>query len=204
MRKLITTDSHWAPPISLADELTPAYRDYVAHFEERSDGTYLIQPRKLDIPDGHPLKEMMTALGGAALKVDPAAAYEMVSAACPGSHPHADPKGRLQEMKRDGVLAEVLIGPEGFGHNMPGDVDLAWCRLMNDWLAENYRDYMHCFAPSIQVPLGAGMKAAAAEIERAAGLGLRPILLPDCLPGCRITSPIGSRFGRSPKRSRYR
>ena len=179
-RRLITTDSHWSPPISLVDELTPAYREYVPHLVSRSDGEYLIQPSFLsDVQDQNAMMSMMISQGR---KVDRADLDYLLVGGHGDSHPSPYPEGRLKEMARDGVVAEVLIGPEGFGHHMPGDADLAWCGLMNDWLAQHYRDHLHCFAPSIQLPVSAGVPAAVRELERMAALGLRPALLPDCLP----------------------
>ncbi|MDB6062581.1 MAG: amidohydrolase family protein [Verrucomicrobiaceae bacterium] len=180
MRKLITTDSHWSPPIELADELTASYRELVPHLERRADGNYLVQPNFLaKMQDQNAL---MTAMQGMGRKVEPEETAKMLMAGHGDSNPSPYPKDRLREMARDGVVAEVLIGPEGFGHHMPGDADLAWCRLMNDWLADNYRDHLQQFAPSIQLPLNAGMDAVVNELQRAAALGLRPALLPDCLP----------------------
>jgi predicted TIM-barrel fold metal-dependent hydrolase len=180
MRPLITTDSHWSPPIELADELPERFREFVPHLERRSDGDYLVQPSFLaKMQDQNAL---MASMIGAGRKVGPGEVNSMLMAGHGDSRPSPHPKDRLREMARDGVVGEVLIGPEGFGHHMPGDADLAWCRLMNDWLAENYRDYLHQFAPTIQLPLNAGMDEVVKELERAAGLGLRPAVLPDCLP----------------------
>ncbi|MDB5423947.1 MAG: SorS [Phenylobacterium sp.] len=180
MRPLITTDSHWAPPIGLADELPERYREFVPHLERRSDGDYLVQPSFLSkVQDQNALMTMMQGMGR---KVAPREVDKVLMAGHGDAAPSPYPRARLREMKRDGVVGEVLIGPEGFGFHMPGDADLAWCRLMNDWLAEHYRDHLHQFAPSIQLPLNAGMDATVKELERAAGLGLRPALLPDCIP----------------------
>jgi predicted TIM-barrel fold metal-dependent hydrolase len=180
MRSLITSDSHWSPPIELADELPERFLEYVPHLERRPDGDYLVQPSFLaKVQDQNAL---MSVMQGTGRKVGPGEANSMLMGGYGDSRPSPYPKDRLREMARDGVVAEVLIGPEGFGHHMPGDADLAWCRLMNDWLADNYRDYLHLFAPTIQLPLNAGMDAVVKELERAAGLGLRPAVLPDCLP----------------------
>jgi predicted TIM-barrel fold metal-dependent hydrolase len=180
MRPLITTDSHWAPPIELADQLPERMREFVPHLERRSDGDYLVQPSFLSkLMDQN---AMMTAMMGMGRKVEPGQAEQMLMAGHGNALPSPYPKQRLAEMERDGVVAEVLIGPEGFGHLMPGDADLAWCRLMNDWLAEHYKDHLHRFAPSIQLPINAGMEETVKELTRAAALGLRPAVLPDCLP----------------------
>ena len=154
MRPLITTDSHWAPPIELADELPERLREFVPHLERRSDGDYLVQPSFLSkVQDQN---AMMASMMGAARKVGPGEANSMLMGGRGNSSPSP--------------------------YHMPGDADLAWCKLMNDWLAEHYRDYLHQFAPTIQLPLNAGMDATVKELERAAGLGLRPAVLPDCIP----------------------
>jgi predicted TIM-barrel fold metal-dependent hydrolase len=180
MRPLITTDSHWAPPIELANELPERFREFVPHLERRSDGDYLVQPSFLSkVQDQNALMSMMQSAGR---KVLPGEAEPMLMGGHGSARPSSYPKQRLLEMERDGVVAEVLIGPEGFGFHMPADADLAWCRLINDWLAEHYKDHLHRFAPSIQLPINAGMEAVVKELARAAALGLRPAVLPDCLP----------------------
>jgi predicted TIM-barrel fold metal-dependent hydrolase len=172
-RRLITSDSHWAPPLQLADELPAAYRGEVPHIEERSDGRYFVRPRQ-GITDEFNWREK---------RIEAGEEDRLSTGASPGSFPSPYPKGRLAEMEKEGVLGEVLIGPGGFGLDAPEAVELAWCGLLNDWLAENYRDYLHQFAPGIHLPFAAGMKAAVKELERAAKLGLRPVLLPDYFPG---------------------
>jgi predicted TIM-barrel fold metal-dependent hydrolase len=180
MRPLITADSHWSPPVALADALPERYREFVPHLERRFDGDYLVQPSFL--PKVQDQNALMTMMQGMGRKVEPGEVDKMLMAGHGDSNPSPYPEHRLREMERDGVVAEVLIGPEGFGFHMPGDADLAWCRLMNDWLALHYRDHLHRFAPTIQLPLNAGMDAVVKELERGAALGLRPALLPDCLP----------------------
>jgi predicted TIM-barrel fold metal-dependent hydrolase len=146
----------------------------------REDGDYLVQPSFLANVDDQ--NALMNTMAGAGRKIDRAGLDAVLVAAAAGACPSPYPEGRLREMERDGVVAEVLIGPEGFGHHMPGDADLAWCGLMNDWLGQHYRDHLHCFAPTIQLPVSAGVDAAVKELERGHAMGLRPALLPDCLP----------------------
>jgi hypothetical protein len=40
----ISADTHIGTPPQLADELPPEHRQRVTHFEERSDGMYLVRP----------------------------------------------------------------------------------------------------------------------------------------------------------------
>ena len=85
------------------------------------------------------------------------------------------------ELAADGVAGGVLItsfgAPSG---NLEADV--AWCRLVNDWVAQECAGELHRFAPGIQLPLSS-VEESIDELERAAGLGLRPALLPDVYPG---------------------
>src|SRR5262249_18021366 len=57
-----------------------------------------------------------------------------------------------------------------------------WARLLNDWMADAYRGHLDRFAPGIAVPLH-HLEVAATEITRAASMGLRPVLLPEVVPG---------------------
>ena len=70
-------------------------------------------------------------------------------------------------MARDGISAEVLIGAGGFGLTADRDVQVAWSRLGNDWLADAYSPYYDRFAPGITLPVE-DMDAAVAELERVA------------------------------------
>ncbi|HIE60580.1 MAG TPA: hypothetical protein EYQ02_02505, partial [Microbacterium sp.] len=64
------------------------------------------------------------------------------------------PETRLEDMERDGIVGEMLIGNGGFGEILPNDdANLAWSRLVNDWNADTYKDEFHRFAPGIQLPL---------------------------------------------------
>lgn len=117
--------------------------------------------------------------------------------------PQVAPEDRVEEMKRDGVSAEVLYGSTG---SPPGESladAVKRCQTMNDWMAKTYRDYLDIMAPTIALPIptepygGADWEApteehiaaAAAEIKRAAGLGLRPALVPDTSPKLGYNNP---------------
>jgi predicted TIM-barrel fold metal-dependent hydrolase len=108
-------------------------------------------------------------------------------------NPQVLPEDRLREMQKDGVSAEVIYGFTGL---FPGESlgeAIKRCQRTNDWMADTYADYLHIMAPSIALPLptepygGAEVadttpemiQAAAAELRRSAGLGLRPGLMPD-------------------------
>jgi predicted TIM-barrel fold metal-dependent hydrolase len=82
-------------------------------------------------------------------------------------------------MAIDGVQAAVLIGRFPVletGESV--DSEIAYCRVVNDWLAETYRDHMHQFAPGIHLPYH-DVAACVKELTRCAAMGMRPALLPD-------------------------
>lgn len=190
---IITMDSHHNVPLELADELPAQYRQYLPRLETREDGTYLMRPRfaaagrgKKDQAPNEVLDQMTAALA-AGIKVDPSddrALRQMVMGDCaPVAYPGRTPEERLVEMEREGVVGEVLIGEGAFGMMLPDDdANVAWCRLVNDWMADAYKDHLHQFAPGIIVPLH-DLGAAAEEVTRAAAMGLRPVLLPEVIPG---------------------
>jgi len=107
--------------------------------------------------------------------------------------PQVHPEDRLAEMVRDGVSAEVIYGGTGIYPGESLEECIRRCQKTNDWMAETYGDYLNIMAPSIALPLpsepyGGGevpdvneemVTAAASELKRAAGLGLRPGLMPD-------------------------
>lgn len=84
--------------------------------------------------------------------------------------PCFDPKGRLQDMERENVVAAVLIGVPSIGlRRSSSDVDaqVAYCRVVNDWQIDTYKDYLDIFAPGIYLPF-LNAKACVAELERCA------------------------------------
>lgn len=193
-RPLITTDSHVAVPLSLADELPEKFRSKVARLEERNDGVYLVRPLPgLADEDGNVDEgDMTTQALAAGIKVDPDDEAMLARIAYGNVATEANPgftvEDRLGEMARDGVVGEVLIGNGGFGSLADPEVDVVWARLMNDWLADEYRDHMHQFAVGINLPLSS-VEASVSELERAAALGMRPALLPDIIPGRGYNQP---------------
>jgi predicted TIM-barrel fold metal-dependent hydrolase len=174
MRKLITADSHVAFPWSLVDQLPSACREKMPHLEQRADGNYLITPAAVQY-DG------MTGLKAKAGERKIADDRELRKVAhdnvVPGAEPDFGPEGRLADMSKEGIEAAVLVGPVTRLRLEP-DMDLAYCRVINDWLADTYKGHYDRFAPAITMPIGS-CKAAVAELERAAAAGLRPLLLPD-------------------------
>jgi predicted TIM-barrel fold metal-dependent hydrolase len=113
------------------------------------------------------------------------------------------PEDRIKEQEIDGVVAEVIYGSTGFHDESLGDA-VRRIRATNDWSANMYGKHLGRFAPSIALPLpiepyggcadGVAVEAdhvaaTVAEIKRCAGLGLRPALMPDHLPGFGYNRP---------------
>jgi predicted TIM-barrel fold metal-dependent hydrolase len=196
-RPLITTDCHLAPPPTLSDELPAEYRAQVTHLEERSDGVYLVRPDMLPAEMQVQMEAMMgrdavTAALAAGVKVDPddekAVARVMAADICAQASPGFTAQSYIDDLARDGVVGAVLIGAAAFGIHDNTDVDIAWTRLVNDWTHDTFKDHLDAFAPGINLPLG-DIAASVKELERAAGLGLRPALLPDVVPSRPYTDP---------------
>jgi predicted TIM-barrel fold metal-dependent hydrolase len=175
-RALVTTDAHLSPPFSLVDELPAKYRDQFAHLERRDDGTYVVFPQR---------DALRMLKGGSARQVLVDSAETMariaVSNVCAEARPSFTPEDLLAEMAIEGVQAAVLIGnPVSRTGAVTPEAEVAYCRVVNDWLADTFKDYVDCFAPGIHLPLQ-DIPAAVRELERASGLGLRPAVLPDAI-----------------------
>lgn len=175
-RRLITTDCHIAPPYWLIDQLPEDYRVHFSRLEHRSDGTYLVQPKGslgaltmgMDVDDpGRKIDEDLHVLARAA-----------VANVCPDARPSFDAKEQLADLERDNVFGAVLIGRLPLRDNLPAEVDVAYCQLVNDWLADTWGGHLDRVAPGFFLP-HADVAASVRELERAAGMGLRPALLPD-------------------------
>jgi predicted TIM-barrel fold metal-dependent hydrolase len=111
--------------------------------------------------------------------------------------PQVAPADRLEEMRRDGVSAEVIYGGTGLFPGESLEDGIRRCQRTNDWMAETYGAHLAIMAPSIALPIPTEpyggsddwpapgpehIAAAVAEIRRTAALGLRPALLPDTSP----------------------
>jgi predicted TIM-barrel fold metal-dependent hydrolase len=182
MRKLITTDNHLIPPPWLLRELPESYRDKIGtvffQLEERADGRYLVMPATK--------ANLMAAAGiPSEIKVEDDAMLSRIlhsSILLPEeNYPAFDPVGRLADMDRENVVAAVLIGNPEFGSARGSEVvaaQVAWCTVVNDWLADTYRGHLDRFAPGIHLPY-LDPAACVTELQRAAAMGLRPAVLPD-------------------------
>ena len=161
-RPLITTDCHIAPPPTLADELPGPMRSRVTHLEDRSDGVYLVRPEQ--IPEG--MRETleaggatgMTALMEQGIKVDPDDESELARVlagdCCAQALVGFTAQRYIDELNRDGVVGAVLIGGAAFSTHSDTEIDIAWTRLVNDWIHDEFKDHLDRFAPGISLPLG--------------------------------------------------
>ena len=175
-RRLITTDCHIAPPFSLVEQLPESYREHFPRLERRPEGTFLKHPR---------IAQMAAVMadgdsGGVEVADDPVSlARAAVGNVCAEATPSFDPAEQLAELERDGVYGAVLISRiHGFDPGTPPEVDIAYCRIVNDWLAETWAPYLDRVAPGFILPYR-DVAAAVKEFERAVEMGLRPALLPD-------------------------
>jgi predicted TIM-barrel fold metal-dependent hydrolase len=195
-RALITTDCHIAPPPSLSDELPERYRSQVTRLEHRGDGVYLVRPDAVPEEMRRALEgvvgDAMTAMLAQGVKIDPddelAMARVLAGDICAQASPGFTAQSYIDELARDGVVGAVLIGAAAFGIHSDLEVSIAWCRLVNDWIHDEFKDHLDRFAPGISLPLS-DIDASVRELERAARLGLRPALLPDVMPSRPYTDP---------------
>jgi predicted TIM-barrel fold metal-dependent hydrolase len=179
VRTLITTDCHVAAPYEVLDELPAQYRDWFERVVHRDVGDYVEGP-----PSGG-----MTGAGHSETQIGPGAPggplrSSLVNHAVGASaeaRPSFEPAEVLADLARENVLGAVLITPQlDFNPDRPLDADVAYCRLTNDWNAEQWAPYLDRVAPGIVLP-ARDVAATVKELERAAAKGLRPALMPDAL-----------------------
>jgi predicted TIM-barrel fold metal-dependent hydrolase len=180
MRRLITADSHLVPPVWLVDELPEKWRQYFPRLETIHGVRHIVYP---SLPGSG--SQMMITSGGRGPIVPVETEEELArinhANVCDGAQPAFDPDQRLEEMAREGVVGAVLIDNATVSYTyVEPEAELAWCRIVNDWMADTYRSHLGQFAPGIHLPLQ-DVGAAVQELERAAGMGLRPAVLPDAL-----------------------
>ncbi|MCK9903303.1 amidohydrolase [Parafrankia colletiae] len=106
------------------------------------------------------------------------------------AYPHFDgspntgqPDRIIADMDSEGVWAQVMHPNLSFFGLYSDDHDrsIGHARVYNDYVAETFGAYRDRIAPTAPIPL-TNLDDAVAEIERAAGLGLRAILLPAVSP----------------------
>jgi predicted TIM-barrel fold metal-dependent hydrolase len=172
-RRLITSDCHIAPPHSLVEQLPKKYREHFPRLERRDDGTYLKIPANPELMMGMRLPPEMK------LDDTPSSlARAAVGNVCEESSPSFDAAEQLADLERDGVYGAVLIGRISIRDNLPPDVDAAYCEIVNDWIADTWKDHLDRVAPGIYLPYR-DVALSVKELERCAAMGMRPALLPD-------------------------
>jgi len=100
-----------------------------------------------------------------------------------GRMPEGDPEIIIEDLNADGVDVGVmhpnlsLFGLYSDDH----ELSIAHARVYNDYIAERFSPYFSRLAPTAPIPL-TDVDDAVVEIERAAALGFRAILLPATPP----------------------
>ncbi|OHV27086.1 amidohydrolase [Parafrankia soli] len=106
------------------------------------------------------------------------------------AYPHFDgspntgrPDRILDDMDSEGVWAQVMHPNLSFFglYSDDHELSMAHARVYNDYVAETFGLHRARIAPTAPIPM-TDVDDAVAEIERAAGLGLRAILLPAVSP----------------------
>lgn len=164
LERLISADCHVTEPFDLwSRELPPSMRERGPRFEVREGRpcfaveehvAFRLPPR----PEGVPAR-----IDGEGL----------------ASYPGDDRATRLAALERDGVWGEVLYPQVGFFCTFTirdPALQTAVCRVYDDWIADVFAGHER-FAPIALLP-ALDVGASVAELERAAGLGLRGGLLP--------------------------
>jgi predicted TIM-barrel fold metal-dependent hydrolase len=151
---MLTTDCHFPPPPTLAEELPEQYRQHFVRLEERDDGVYLVRPMPMQMAaetDGYTPNPTTTMLNTGVKLENPDDGAELARIV-QGDVAH----DACPSFKIDDLIGELEAAQECAGN-------------------------LHRFAPGIQLPLGS-VEESVKELQRAASLGLRPALLPDVFP----------------------
>jgi predicted TIM-barrel fold metal-dependent hydrolase len=101
-----------------------------------------------------------------------------------GETPDGDPDNIIRDMDSEGVDASVMFPNLSLFVLFTDDHELsmAHARVWNDFVAERYVPYTERMRPVAAIPL-TDVTDAVAEIERAATLGIRALMLPATPPG---------------------
>jgi predicted TIM-barrel fold metal-dependent hydrolase len=169
---LISADSHVVPlPSFWRDYLPARLRDRAPRIESSDDGDVVVfEGRRTPVM-------AINSIAGRSRERQ-GFSYRRFADQVPGGH---DPRARLADQDRDGVVAEVLYGGGPLATDDP-ELRLASHLAYNDWLAD------YCAAAPARllgvayVPF-ASPEVAVAEIRRARAKGLRGALLPAQPPG---------------------
>jgi predicted TIM-barrel fold metal-dependent hydrolase len=165
-RFVFSMDSHVVEPRPLWQERLPAHLRDRALRAERRDG-YIVMTA-----DGRDLHRMQVGDGNS-------------------DNPRiggTNPQLRFQDMRRDGIDAELLFPNLGMMCYAIDDAELGFAcmRVYNDWLMESFGAYPDTFVPTAVLPMR-DVAETLDEFRRVVALGYRSVMLPT-LP------PLGLRY----------
>jgi predicted TIM-barrel fold metal-dependent hydrolase len=168
---LVSADSHVnEPPEMFAERVPASLRERAPHIAEIDGVAQIVvegmRPRK--IPRGRDGADVARAEAGG-----------------------WDPARRIRDQDLDGVAGEVVfptLALQACYITPDPALQYALARAYNDWVAEVFRAHRERFAPAAVIPL-ADVAEAVRETRRAAGLGLRALLLPSRVPARMLNHP---------------
>jgi predicted TIM-barrel fold metal-dependent hydrolase len=173
---IVSADSHVVEPAELWKERLPkSLRERAPHRRIRDDGVaeFVVEA------DGE-LLSVITANPENALQ-DAGAAERQ-----PNAEGGYNASRRLADIEADGVWAEILYPTTGLWAWSMTDptLKLECSKVYNDWIVETFAASSKRFVCGAMIPLD-DIDAALVEIERAAGMGCRSIMLPMVPPAGR-------------------
>src|SRR5271155_3683226 len=119
-----------AVPPFLAEELPTNVRSLVPHLERRGGRHIFVRPNQ----ELAGATRLPTEIEVGIHDLDRTIFGNCMADAVPSWMP----AGRLAEMNRDGVVAEVLIAEAGISTLADVTAEASWARLCNDWLSDTY------------------------------------------------------------------
>jgi predicted TIM-barrel fold metal-dependent hydrolase len=178
----ISADSHidlcWMPPTLFVEEATAAMKARMPYVVDGPDGPYWTAKNGASFG----LKNGVGPAGakyekGKHARADLMAATNLYEDGKNDIRRISDPHLRLKDMLRDDVDAEVIYGILGAATRLADhEAATEMFRIYNDWLADFCSHYPERHIGLACLPYG-DIDAAAKEVHRAAGLGLRGLEL---------------------------
>ncbi|MCZ6872163.1 MAG: amidohydrolase family protein [bacterium] len=162
---VISADSHVQEPPDLYDRLPKAMRDRAPRRVERDGKTYILvdgrKPRRIDLAESRATEDDQHR----EFRNDPTGGRDLDL--------------RLNDLARDGVVAEVIYPNQSLGLYMSPEpaYQMAVASAYNDWAIEHFRPHRERFAPVGILPVS-NLHAAVVEVERMAKLGYRSVKVP--------------------------
>ncbi len=169
---VVSGDSHIIEPIDLFKTRLPED----LHLRGPGSAGKRFHPRRADWRSGHTAFKKLHTIGYDGWTVSK---YRQFG----GPTPDGEPEHIMRDMDLDGVDAAVMFPNLSLFALYTDDHEfsMAHARVYNDYLAERYLPYRNRMCPTAAIPL-TDIPDAVAEIERAAALGLRAILIPEIPP----------------------